>query len=414
MNKLSPELLRRLGAEEVTVASVLSRAVKEVLPDADGLAIRMLERPITLYLGIDPTSPDLHLGHAVPLRKLAEFQQLGNKVFLLFGTFTARIGDPTDKNATRRKLSADDVNRNVATYIDQASKILDLSPDAANPVKIVYNEEWLGKMSFEEVVELAANFTVPQMLERSMFKDRLSSGKPLYLHEILYPLMQGYDSVALGVDLEVGGSDQTFNMLVGRDLVRKLNNREKWVMALRLIEDPNGRKMGKTEGNIVNVNDSPAWKYEALMTWPDTAVPLGFELLTGVPMVQIEDMRNLLKEGRVDPLSLKRALAYRVVAELDGASLAERSEVEFDRVHKYGEIPSEIVSVRVSPDLDIYQMLLEVGLSRTEVDARQLVQQRSIYVNGRSVRANFNSWETGQVMSIGKKMIKNYRRIVVS
>jgi tyrosyl-tRNA synthetase len=407
------ETLRKAEAGEVTVQTVLARSVSEVLPNAGMLENLMLEKPLKLYLGIDPTSPDLHIGHSVPLRKLREFQLLGHHINLLFGTFTGKIGDPTDKTATRKKLTTEEVKRNVATYVEQAGKILDLSETAANPVRVVYNEDWLGSMNFADVVELAANFSVQQMLERSMFQERIAKGKPLGLHELLYPLMQGYDSVALGVDLEVGGKDQTFNMLVGRELVKRLSEREKFVMALKLIEDPNGKKMGKTEGNIVNVMDPAPWKYEALNTWPDTAVPLGFELLTNLPMDLISEATALLNSGEIHPAELKRALAYRMVAELDGVDAANEAELEHDRVYRHKQLPKDIRQARIEIGMNVYQVLIAAGLVKNMEVAKNLVQSRSVFVNGEKVRAGFSHWESGQVVSIGKRTIKNVRRLIV-
>ncbi len=414
MKEKQYEELRSGLEEEITVQTVLERAVFDVLPDKEGVARLMEERPIKLYLGIDPTSPDLHVGHAVPLRKLKQFQDLGHEVTLLFGTFTGKIGDPTDKLATRKKLNDGQIETNIATYIEQAGKILDFSDRSTNPVKIVYNEEWLGRMNFAEVVELASNFSVQQMLERSMFQERIATKKPLFLHELLYPLMQGMDSVALGVDLEIGGSDQIFNMLVGRDLMRKLSNREKWVMALKLIEDPNGRKMGKTEGNIVNVMDPASWKYEAMMTWPDGAIPVGFELLTNLEMRMVDDLKNGLMGGGVDVLEAKRAMAYRVVAEFDGEEAAVMAETEFDLVHKNGELPSVIKNSLIYPDFDLYRTLVSSGLVRNYEEAKQVVSNRSVLVDNAPVKASFKDWRNGQVLSIGRKVIKNYRRIVIT
>ena len=373
----------------------------------------MKERPIKLYLGIDPTSPDLHIGHLVPLRKLREFQDLGHKIVLLFGTFTGRIGDPTDKSAMRKKLTTEEVQTNVTTYIQQASKVLDLSDSAINPVTVVYNEDWLGKLNFEEVVELAANFSVQRMLERSMFSERLAKGKALGLHELLYPLMQGYDSVALGVDLEVGGKDQTFNMLVGRELVRRLNGRKKWAMAMKLIEDPSGKKMGKTEGNIVNVMAPAAWKYEALCSWPDSAVPVGFELLTSVPIVQITEMKQLVETGVIHPKDLKKALAFRVIAELDGIQAACEAELEFDRVYQQNSLPMEIIETGVYQGQSLCGVLMVSGLVRDMDAAMAFIQKRAIFVDGQLVKAGFRDWKDGQVLSIGKRTIKNVRRILV-
>ena len=248
------DTLKTSENQETSVGEALTRGVaideagaSLILPNREGLESEMKSRRMKLYLGIDPTGTELHIGHTVPLRKLRHFQDLGHEVVLLFGTFTGMIGDPSDKSATRVKLTREQIDRNVSDYANQASKILDLSENAKNPIQIQYNHEWLSPINFEGVVDLASNFTIQQMLERSMFKNRIQNNQPVYLHEVLYPLMQGFDSVAMDVDIEVGGKDQIFNMLVGRDLMKIYKQKEKWVLPTKLIEDPSGKKMGKTE-----------------------------------------------------------------------------------------------------------------------------------------------------------------------
>ena len=280
--------------EPVTIDETLRRGVEIILPDRSSLQSEMEQRKVRLYLGIDATSPNLHIGHTVPLRKLRQFQDLGHEVIFLFGGFTSLIGDPSDKSATRQRLTPEQVEYNMATYVDQAARILDFSPNSPNPIKIMNNAEWLSKLTLAEVIDIQANFTVQQMLERNMFQERVQAGKPIWLQEFSYPWMQGWDAVAMNVDIEVGGKDQLFNMLVGQTLVRRYKDHEKWVIGTKLIEDPSGKKMGKTEGNIVNILDWPEVKYEGVMAWPDTAIGVGFELITSVPM---EAVYQIQKEG---------------------------------------------------------------------------------------------------------------------
>lgn len=401
--------------EETDIKLALTRGVQDVLPETwgdNGLERQLRERKIKLYLGIDPTSPDLHIGHSVPLRKLRQFQDLGHEVNLLFGTFTGKIGDPTDKTAARVRLTDEQIATNVATYVDQAGRILDLSDESKNPVKIVYNHEWLGKLSFEEVVDLAANFSVQQMESREMFKRRREDGKPIWLHEFLYPLMQGWDSVAMGVDLEIGGKDQTFNMLVGRDLLKRYSKREKWVMAMKLIEDPNGKKMGKTEGNIVNINDWAEWKYEAIMTWPDSAISMGFELLTGIPESSLLLINEILTKTDTNPVLLKRALAYRVVYELDGRDMSDYAESEFDRVIRGRELPRRLKEVVVEPGILIDRLLVDAGLAKDLTIARDLVARQAVWVGNNQVKLGYKWTESEGILRLGKRTIKNVRKVV--
>lgn len=406
------EQLRVVEKEETVIREALRRGVEDVLPTYKGLENEMKDRRLKLYLGIDPTSPDLHIGHTVPLRKLRQFQDLGHEVVLLFGTFTGMIGDPTDKSAARVKMTPEQIDKNIATYAEQAGKILDLSDDAANPIQIAHNHEWLGKMDFAEVVDLMSNFTVDQMLKRSMFQKRQQDDKPIWLHELTYPLMQGWDAVAMGVDLEVGGKDQTFNMLVGRDLVGRYLDKEKWVMATQLIEDPDGKKMGKTEGNIVNIKSFPEWKYEAIMTWPDSAIPMGFELLTDVPLEEVYKAKELLNKNEVHPMKLKEALAYRVVSELDGHEAASYAEEEFDRVKRKGNLPRRIKEVQVQSGSELAEVMLQSNLVNDISSAKTKLAQRAVFVNGEIAKRDYVC-KDDDLIQIGKKTIKNVRKVEV-
>lgn len=404
-----------------SIREVLIRSVAQdekgnamVFPDYHSLEDKMGKKRMRLYLGIDPTSPELHIGHTVPLRKLRQFQDLGHEVILLFGTFTGMIGDPTDKSAARIRLTRDQINTNIASYAKQAGKILDLSPDAKNPITIKHNDEWLKPIDFEGVVDLAANMTIQQLLERSMFKDRIDQGKPVYAHEVLYPLMQGYDSVAMEVDIEVGGKDQIFNMLVGRDLVKRYLGKEKWVLGTKLIEDPSGKKMGKTEGNIVNISDSPEVKYEGIMTWPDSAIQMGFELITSVPMEQVYIVGEKLQSGELNPVAAKEALAYRVIAELDGHEASQYAKDEFDRVKRQGLLPKRINELVVSPGTSISEILVLSGLVKTPEEAATKIAQKSIFIDGKQTGKNIAWPNSAETIQIGKKTIKNIRKISVN
>lgn len=398
-------------------SEVLNRGVNVVLPSKESLAHQMKQRRIKLYLGIDPTSPDLHIGHVVPLRKLRQFQDLGHEVILLFGTFTGMIGDPSDKSAARVRLSREEIDHNIVTYAEQASKVLDMSTNAENPIIIKHNHEWLSKLTFEEVVELSSNFTVQQMLRRNMFQKRMKEDKPVHLHEFFYPLMQGYDAVAMDVDLEIGGKDQLFNMMTGRVLVERYRGHEKWVMGTKLIEDPSGKKMGKTEGNIVNINDYPEVAYEALMTWPDTAVPLGLELLTDVPMETINQIENDLPsiisgESEIHIVDLKEGVAHRIVNQLHGEKAADYAQEEFDRVKRKKQEPRKIKETKTSRDISLSSFLLDAGLAHDLEEAQSRITQGAIYVDNKRIRKDI-TMENDMVIKIGKRTIGNIRRAVV-
>ena len=291
---------------EAKVDEFLTRGVEQVFPTADALRARLLSGDqLTAYIGIDPTAPELHIGHMSQLFKLRRLQDLGHHVVLLIGDFTGQIGDPTDKSAARVRLTHEQVLENAASYKEQASKILRFD-DPDNPVELRFNSEWLGKMSFADVVELASEVTVQQLLQREMFQKRMAEGKPLHVHELLYPLMQGYDSVALGVDIEIGGSDQIFNMLVGRDLVGAHLGKEKFVVAGNLLVDPSGKKIGKTEGNMITMIDPPVAVFEKVMRWGDEIVPHALELCTTVPMEKVREIERQMHDGTLDGLSAKK------------------------------------------------------------------------------------------------------------
>jgi len=401
--------LRESEKGKTTIDEALRRGVEVVLPSKEDLEVEMKTRPLKLYLGIDPTSPELHIGHAVPLRKLRQFQDLGHDVILLFGTFTGKIGDPSDKSAARIRLTDEQIAINMATYVEQAGRILDMSK-----IRLVQNHEWLGKLTLEDVIDIQANFTVQQMLERKMFQQRLEDNKPIWLQEFSYPWMQGWDAVALDVDLEVGGKDQLFNMLVGQTLVRRYKNHEKWILGTKLIEDPSGKKMGKTEGNIVNIQDWEEVKYEGLMSWPDSAISMGFELITSVPMEGVYRAEIALDKGEVHPMELKETFAWRAVAELDGSEAADYAQTEFDRVIRKGEIPKRMKEFQIAEKgITLSQILVGSGLVGKEGEAIKKIASGAVYVDGVSLNKNIEWGKSGGIVKIGKKTIKNIRKVVL-
>jgi len=307
-------------SNEEKIEDLLSRGVENIYPDKESLRrVLMSEKKIRLYHGIDPTGGSLHLGHLIQLRKIKGFQELGHEVIILIGDFTAQIGDPTDKMAVRKKLTHKEVLENAKDYKKQIGRILEIKGE--NAVKFVYNSKWLAKLSFADLIELTSNFTAQQTLARDMFKKRIAENKDLYLHEFLYPAMQAYDSVVLDVDLEIGGSDQMFNMLAGRTLMKKMKNKEKFVITTKLLEDPSGKKMGKTEGNVIWLSDSPEEMFGKVMNWTDEMIIIGFELLTDITVGGIEIFRKALEEGE-NPRNIKFKLAEKVVEGFYGETKA--------------------------------------------------------------------------------------------
>lgn len=362
------------------IEHLLTRGVENIYPSLKYLEARLKEgKSLSLYLGIDPTAPDLHIGHGIVLRKMREFQQLGHKIILLIGDFTGLIGDPSDKSAARVRQTREQVLSNAKKYKEQASKII--SFDGKNPAELRYNSAWLSKLTFAEVIELSANFTVQQMLERDMFRKRMEAGKPIYLHEFLYPLMQGYDSVAMDVDGELGGNDQTFNMLAGRTLMKALKGKEKFVLTMKLLADPTGKKMGKSEGNMIRLGDSADEMFGKIMSWTDGMIVGGFELLTDVPDEEMVAISKSLIREEANPRDVKARLAREVVAGFSSSKEAQAASDRFDQLFKEHEKPVEVPEHRLTKPASIVEVLIQTGLAKSKSDARRLIEGGGVKVD---------------------------------
>lgn len=355
---------------------LFSRGIQNIYPNKEFLESRIKKgEKLTIYLGIDPTGPTLHLGHAIPIKKLAEFQKLGHKIILLMGDFTAMIGDPSDKNATRKQLTRKEVLYNLKNYKEQASKLISFK--GKNAAQFKFNSKWLGKMNFEDVLSLASKMTVQQMLERDMFERRNKEGKPIFIHEFMYPLMQGYDSVAMNVDGEIGGNDQTFNMLCGRNLMKTMKNKEKFVITMKLLEDSDGKKMGKTENNMVALSDLPEEMYGKIMSWTDGLILPGFELCTNVSVDEIENIAmQLIKEN--NPRGLKMRLATEIVSIYYGNKKALLAQENWENTFSKKEIPEDVLEVYASSDDLLVNIFLSTKMISSKNDFRRLVGENAI------------------------------------
>lgn len=390
------------------VMKVLQRGTDTVYPTVDFLRQSLASgKQLKVYLGVDPTG-ELHIGHTVPLRKLRHFQDLGHQIYLLIGSFTAQIGDPTDKSQTRKQLTKEQVIENAKNYVRFAEKILDFS--AENKPEIVYNGDWLEKLTFKDVVELAAHFTVQQMIERDMFQKRLQQNLPIGLHEFMYPLMQGYDSVALDVDVEIGGSDQTFNMLAGRKLLEQYKSREKAVVSVPLLTDNNGKKMGKSEGNAVYLSLGPEDMYGSVMALSDGFLQNMFLLATDVSVEEIDQMMAELSNG-LNPMIYKKKLAFNLTKLFHGAELADKAERHFETVVQGSEMPEEIpvVEISLAENMTVRDLLIKTLLAHSNAEAKRLVDEGavSVYSNGeeRVCQQAKDSIELseGMVIKVGKR-----------
>ena len=354
----------------------LTRGVERIYPSNDFLKARLQSgQRLSMYLGVDPTGPTLHIGHLIPLLKLAQFQKLGHQVILLIGDNTAMIGDPTDKLATRVPLSHVQVLENARLYKKQASQIL--SFDGDNPAILKYNSEWLSKMNLEKMLNVMSYITYAQTIKRGMFQERIDQGKDLSLHEFMYPIMQGYDSVAMEVDGEVGGNDQTFNMLVGRDLLKKMKNKEKFVIAMKLLVDPSGKKMGKSEGNMVSFDQSPEEMFGKVMSWGDGLIVSGFEIVTNIPVSEIESIKSDLEKGS-NPKDSKVRLAKEIIKMIHGSEAAERAQENFENTFKKGEISEDAKVASVEMGTQLADVLLQEKLVSSKTDFKRLILSNAI------------------------------------
>ncbi len=365
------------AAEQLkTIAS----GVADIVP-AEALSAKLSSgRMLTVKLGVDPTAPDLHLGHAVPLRKLRQFQDLGHAVVLIIGDFTALIGDPSGRSATRPALTSQQIEENAATYTVQAFKILD--PDKTTMRR---NSEWLGSLGFADVLKLTSQFTVARILERDDFQKRYREGVGISLHELLYPMAQAYDSVAIKADVELGGTDQLFNLLAGRELMEKLGLEPQVCLTLPLLEGTDGaQKMSKSYGNYIGLTDGPGDMFGKVMSIPDELMVKYYRLCTALPVAEIDVLEVSLRAGTVHPNVAKRRLAREIVALYHGPDAAIDAEAAFDRVFKYREMPEDIAEVRVThaDPAHVPAVMKEAGLAPTTSEARRLIDGGAVRVDG--------------------------------
>lgn len=365
------------------------RGVERIYPEEETLRRWLLSgRRLNIYQGFDPTADTLHIGHTVGMRKLRDFQLLGHNVIFMVGDFTARIGDPSDKESARKKLTKEEVGSNMQNFQEQASRILDFN-NKENPVTVLYNSTWLEKLDLGDILELSSKFSVQQMIKRDMFQRRLAIDRPIYIMEFMYPLMQAYDSQHMNIDVEVGGNDQTFNMLAGRTLTAIMRNKEKAVVSCKLLVDPSGKKMGKTEGNMIMLSDTPEDMYGKIMAFSDSLIVPGFEILTDEPMEDIERYKTEIQEGTTNPMDLKKRLAFMITAEHKGEKAAKTAEKHFETVfqQRKAEISGSVPEFSTGkPEIGIIELLtVHTNLAESNSQAKRLVEQGAVSINGEKV-----------------------------
>jgi len=389
------------GAEEIIPIEELELKIKKSIES--GI-------PLNIKLGADPSRPDLHLGHTVVLKKLRHFQDLGHQAILIIGDFTGMIGDPTGRSKTRPPLTLEETREFGKTYFEQASKVID-----GSKAKIVYNSEWLAKMTFEDVIKLASKYTVARMLERDDFEKRYRNGEPISIHEFLYPLAQAMDSVAIKADVELGGTDQKFNLLVGRDIQREYGQEPQVILTMPILPGTDGvEKMSKSLDNYIGISEPPNEIYGKTMSIPDNLIYTYFELVTDVSKDELELIKKQLNDPSINPRDLKRKLARTIVEQYYSKEAALEAEENFDKIFVRKEIPDEVIEVTVDQNSasNIISLLRTIGAANSNSEARRLVDQGGVSINGEKI-TNSNSnlkIQSESILKVGKR--KFYKLII--
>jgi len=362
----------KINTDSKKIEEILTRGVEKVYPSRQALeTVLGSGKKLRIYFGIDPTGK-LHLGHSVVLRKLRQFQDLGHEVIVLIGDFTATIGDPTGKYTTRKTLTREQILAYAKNYKKQIRKILDFN---RSNIRFLHNEEWTNKLKPVDILTIASKFTVARLLERDMFQRRIKAGRDIHMHEFLYPILQAYDAVTMNVDMQIGGNDQTFNMLAGRTLMKRMRNKEKFVLTTKLLVDPTGKKMGKTEGNTISLDENPKEMYGKIMSWPDSLISLGFELCTRIP---IDEAKKI-----INPRDAKARLAGEIVRLYHSEKKAEEAGKEFERIFKEKKLPTKIPEIRIKgKKLNILDLLVKIKFASSKSEAKRLILQRGVKIKG--------------------------------
>ncbi|HOO14875.1 MAG TPA: tyrosine--tRNA ligase [Candidatus Marinimicrobia bacterium] len=387
---------------------IIRRGVEELISEEE--MVRKLEnsikthQPLRIKQGFDPTAPDIHLGHTVGIRKLRQFQELGHTIVLIIGDYTGLVGDPSGKNETRPRLQYETLMKNAETYENQFFKILDRSK-----TEIHYNGEWFAKMKFDEIMNLAAKFTVARILERDDFTKRYKEGNPISLHEFFYPLMQGYDSVAIKADVELGATEQKFNLLTARDVQREYGQEPQVILTLPVLEGiDGGQRMSKSLGNYIGIDDEPDEMYGKIMSIPDNLILKYFTLVTDYSLAQLQEVKRRLNDGQTNPMVLKKELARAIIKMYHSESAARQAEQNFEQIFSKKEIPDDIEEIIIpSSDLPkpLVKLLTECGAVSSNGEARRLIQQGGVRINDEKINdINYAIQNKGEyITKVGKR-----------
>ncbi len=412
--EISEEEKKKLKEE----LNILTQGVADLISKDDLLArlisSRQKKKPLKVKLGLDPSAPDIHLGHTVVLNKLKQFQSFGHEVHLIIGDFTGMIGDPSGKSETRKQLTEEEVEENARTYQEQFSRVLD--PDKTI---LHFNSDWLGDLMLEDIINIASRYTVARMLERDDFATRMADNKPIAIHEFFYPLLQGYDSVALDADVELGGTDQRFNLLVGRRLQREFDQTPQVVMMMPLLEGLDGsQKMSKSLDNYIGINESSQEMYGKVMSLPDDLIIRYFELVTDLTPAEVEKERKKLQKDATNPMKIKKKLAHNIVTTYHGEDEAEKAAREFDKVFSQGQKPEDMKEVIIpAADLEegklwIVKLIAATGFVDSNSEARRLIKQGAVRLNDEKVETiDYDVPITEEmILQVGKRRFARIRR----
>jgi tyrosyl-tRNA synthetase len=396
--------------DELKLEETLFRNIAEVLPSKDFLISKLKSgQKLRIYHGIDPTAPELHIGHLSVLKKLQHLQEAGFEVIVLMGGMTATIGDP-DKLNVRKQLTVEEVSRNAESIKKQVSKILKF--EGPNPAKILNNYDWLSKLNFEEIIKIASNLTHEQLIERDMFQERIKNNQPIYLHEFFYPLMQGFDSVAMDVDAEIGGTDQMFNMMIGRDLLKKMKNKEKFVITVPMLTDSKGKKIGKSEGNAISfASGNPYDLYSGVMTLGDDVIVNCFVALTDMGLEEVSIIETDLTKNHANPMIYKKQLAYTLVKENYSEEDAKKCQAEFEHtVQNKNFSENQVLEIAIHSDsIRILDFLKENLKDVSNSEIKKVIEQNGLEVNSQKVSDLNFMIKKGDSVKFGKKI---YLRII--
>lgn len=388
------------------IEELLTRGVDTIYPTKEELEkVLRSGKKLKLYQGFDPTGTQLHIGHMMGLKKLRQWQDLGHHVIFLIGDGTGQAGDPSGKLTARDKFhTREELRKNATDYVKQAGKIVRFDGD--NPVEILFNGDWLNKLTLVDILDILGHLSLQQLEERDLFEQRKKKGQTINMREFIYPVLQGYDSVAMGVDLELGGSDQLFNMLVGRQLLKAMKNKDKFVMTTPLLADSQGKKIGKTEGNVIAITNTPNDLYGKLLTLPDDVIVKAFEYLTDVSMNEIHKIEKAIEDGG-NPMVYKKQLAFEITKDLHSKEDAQKAQEYFEKTVQHKELPTEITEVVVSENANINEdLLVTLNLASSKAEAKRLFAQNGVEADGEKVTEPGKlSVKNNMIIKVGKRKI---------